>query len=124
MQKWAIALICLSLSCATHAPDAVPRKLSIPKAIWEPIYFRFIDKVARESGLPSLRVTPVAKGDLELRVWEGFGKSPLQGYVLRKHSGTWSAFVIDAWGSPLEQPGVVSTPTIGKSSGNSYWTLA
>lgn len=71
-------------------------KLVIPKATWEPIFFEVIDERAAMSKLPSLRTLLLPKGDIEVRVWNGFGLSYLEGVVLRRQNQTWSA----AWLPP------------------------
>lgn len=73
------------------APEA-PREFSlvIPQAVWEPIFFKSIDARAKKANLPGLRA-PLAEGDLEVRVWGGFGLTPLEGFRLNHTSSRWSA---------------------------------
>lgn len=66
-------------------------RLSIPADGWEPIFFRSINERADMAGLANLRAVPLPKDDLEVRVWAGFGLSPLRGIVLKRASGQWSA---------------------------------
>lgn len=78
-----------------HAPREqaeAPREfgLVIPQSVWEPIFFRHIDERAGTAGLPTLRA-PLPEGDLELRVWGGFGLSALEGFRLRRAGARWSA---------------------------------
>jgi hypothetical protein len=69
-------------------------KLIVPDAIWEKIFFESINERAHIASLGSLRVA-LPKDDLELRVWNGFGLTALEGFVLRRRSGTWSAVHLD-----------------------------
>jgi hypothetical protein len=69
-------------------------RLDVPKATWEPIFFESIDERAKTAKLRSLRA-PLPEGDLELRVWGGFGLTSLEGFVLRRSSGRWSAIHLD-----------------------------
>lgn len=80
------------------APVA-PREFSlvIPQEGWEPIFFKAIDARAKKANLPSLRA-PLAEGDLEVRVWGGFGLTPLEGFRLKHTSSRWSAAYL---GSPF-----------------------
>ena len=78
--------------------------LDIPKSIWEPIFFESINRVAKNAELPNLRTTPVNREDFECRVWEGFGISPLHGYVLRRTNGTWSAIELEDQHSRVLKP--------------------
>ena len=71
-------------------------RLSIPNASWEPIFFRDINAVANLSGQADLRKTGLAGGDVEVRVWWGFGLSPLEGVTIRHIAGQWSAIHVKA----------------------------
>lgn len=62
---------------------------------WEKIFFRSIHQRERLSNLTSLRSKPVRPGDIELRVWSGFGITALQGFVLKREAGVWSAVDLD-----------------------------
>jgi hypothetical protein len=53
--------------------------------------FGEIDLRASQSQLPSLRLNALPKGDLELRVWFGGGLALLQGFLLKRTAGEWSA---------------------------------
>ena len=71
-------------------------RLIIPNASWEPIFFRGINSVAKLSGQADLRKTTLPEGDLEVRMWWGFGLSPLEGITLRRAAGQWSAVHVKA----------------------------
>ncbi len=75
---------------ATVDPPTSEFKLIVPTAVWEKIFFESINERARIANLQSLRVA-LAKDDLELRVWNGFGLTALEGLVLRRRAGAWSA---------------------------------
>jgi len=62
----------------------------IPKGTWEPIFFESINRLATKAGLKPLREAPLSSGSLEVRVWIGFGLSPLQGYSLRRDGSRWT----------------------------------
>ncbi|HEX4947877.1 MAG TPA: hypothetical protein VFZ34_14490 [Blastocatellia bacterium] len=66
-------------------------KQYIPKSIWVDIFFETINKRAKSAGLSDLRSAVLPDGDLELRVWGGFGITTLQGFILRKKAGVWQA---------------------------------
>lgn len=74
----------------TVEPQSNHFRLVVPKASWERIFFQSIDERAGIAKLPSLR-TALPHGDLELRIWNGFGVTALEGFVLRRSSGKWSA---------------------------------
>ena len=66
-------------------------RLSIPKATWEPIFFKSINERAKVAKLPDLRTVILPEGDLEVRVWVGFGLTALEGFILKRTGGQWSA---------------------------------
>jgi hypothetical protein len=66
-------------------------RLVIPQASWEPRFFRYINAVAGLTGQSELRKTRLPQGDVEARLWWGFGLSPLEGVTLRRAGGQWSA---------------------------------
>jgi hypothetical protein len=63
----------------------------IPDAPWVKIFFEDIDRLAGQMKLKPLRTISLPAGDVEVRVWEGFGLGPLTGYILRRSAGRWSA---------------------------------
>lgn len=103
--KLLIIIIALTTSCwssphlQTNKPtSAPPRKelqLNVPKDIWEPLFFKTIDERARLGNLKTLRSDALTNDDLEIRVWHGFGLTALEGFVLRRTAGQWSATHLD-----------------------------
>jgi hypothetical protein len=76
---------------ATQAPTHKELQLNIPNSIWEPIFFKSIEERAELSNLRTLRESPLRDDDLEIRVWHGFGVTALQGFILKRAAGQWSA---------------------------------
>ncbi len=68
----------------------------IPKAFWEKIFFEGINERTDEARIKSLRKTSLAKDDLEVRVWMGFGLTKLEGFILKRINKNWSAVRIMA----------------------------
>ena len=66
-------------------------RVIVPKAHWEPIFFRYINSVTKLSGQGDLRSTQLPAGDIEARIWWGFGLSPLEGVTLHRSGGQWTA---------------------------------
>lgn len=66
-------------------------RASIPMSRWVPMYFRTINKHAYEAGLPRLGTVLLPDGDLEVRVWVGFGTYGEDALILRRAAGQWSA---------------------------------
>lgn len=63
----------------------------VPKATWEKIFFESINERVSSSKLSNLRSKGLPKDDFEVRIWSGFGLSLLQGFVLKRTTGEWSA---------------------------------
>ncbi|HJP82335.1 MAG TPA: hypothetical protein VJ835_02415 [Fimbriimonadaceae bacterium] len=83
-----------------------PGTLDIPKASWPAIFFgeatdtqSIVGRTAL-SGLPNLQKKGVASGVTEIRIWEGFGLTYLEGYRFRKDSAG-----IRGWWIQPAQPG-------------------
>jgi hypothetical protein len=82
-------------------------QIILPNARWEQIFFnggevsgivegRFsINHVTKLAGLTELRKTSLKEGDVEIRVWRGFGLSPLEAVIIKRISGQWSAIHIN-----------------------------
>lgn len=68
-------------------------QLDIPKASWEPIFFREIDKRAKKAKLASLR-SALPDADQEVRIWNEAGSLGMDGIVIRRRNGAWSGTFI------------------------------
>lgn len=84
-----LATICALLASAASS-FAVPEKFDIPKQGWEPSFFETINALTEKTGWTPLRRSDLAPDTLELRVWVGFGRVPLQGFRLCRKSGVWT----------------------------------
>jgi len=102
-----IILLVIAVIVSACAEQTIRPRLSIPNATWEPIYFTSIDRAAQHAGLPDLRHQGLPGGDVELRVWEGFGGTRLQAYVLRRRDGSWTAtYIREGSGQRSRRPAV------------------
>jgi hypothetical protein len=88
-----IALICSIFICSCLLVEK-QLKVEIPDASWPKIVFKSIDTAAELSSLKLLRESHLPEGDAEIRVWRGFGLASLEGVILKRTSGTWSAMHI------------------------------
>jgi hypothetical protein len=103
--KFLIAIVLLIASCSSlpqsqgnkSMPTPTPKEfeLNVPKDTWEPIFFKAIDERAKLGKLKSLRSGALPDDDLEVRVWHGFGLTALEGFILRRAGGQWSAIHLD-----------------------------
>jgi hypothetical protein len=67
----------------------------IPDAGWVKIYFESIDKLTKRLGFKPLRSIEIKPGDLEVRIWSGFGIQGSGGTIIKRIAGKWSAFTLD-----------------------------
>ena len=68
---------------------AAPTKLEIPDDHWVEIYFESIDEVAALVGVPPLQKKTLPEGSIELRFWQGFGLSSLEGTQITRTGDNW-----------------------------------
>jgi len=71
---------------------APPETIIIPKASWEPIYFKGINKFSEAAKWPSLREVGVPAGSLEIRIWIEQMYNGDQVLRLCYHEDKWTGF--------------------------------
>jgi len=91
---WATLL--LTASCTTGI------RKEIPQAGWEPSCFKKIDSTVAGAGMQKLREKKLARSDLEVRVWAGFGRIGLAGLVVQREAGSWRAYHVQQRGESRE----------------------
>jgi len=98
-----------------------PVQVNLPNARWEPIFFKPINTATKLAELTELRKAALSNGDIEVRVWRGFGLSPFEGVVLKRVSGQWSAVHIKT--DDYYEPTAVSVRKLRrpKSGWNQFW---
>ena len=101
-------------------PVANQFKLFVPEFIWEKIFFQGINERARIAELKSLRIA-LPKDDLELRLWNGFGRTALEGFVLQRRRGEWSAVHLDGIHRGLPKREYQKQLTAPKIGWNEFW---
>lgn len=82
-------------------------KVDLPNADWVEIFFEEIDERTKVAKFKQLRSTILPDDDLEVRVWIGFGLSPLEGFILRRTKGRWSGLYVP----PFDPEAVCAIPT-------------
>ena len=97
----------------------------VPKAFWEKLYFESINERARSSKLSNLRSKGLLKDDFEIRLWNGFGLTLLQGFILKRTAGEWLAVDLD-WEVSENKPGKRIPKQIDRKleAPKSGWTTA
>jgi len=123
-----LILSCVLVSCAAQQgqmlspieQDRAQLRLEVPDAVWEPIFFKLINERAKIARLDDLRTMVLPGDDLEIRVWMGFGVTALQGYVVRRNKGQWSALRIPAI-RPHDRNSRVNVHLTPKSGWDQLW---
>jgi len=127
--KQAILLALLLSACAGVAQSPKPEpvksqtsqfKSIVPDASWERISFQSINERASLANLSTLRME-LKKDDLELRIWNGFGLTALEGFVLRRNAGQWSAIHLDGIHPKLPREKHQKDLPAPKSGWNEFW---
>jgi hypothetical protein len=82
-----------------------------------------IDQLTSLAGLPELRKVRLRKGDIEARVWRGFGLGLLEGVLIKRVGGEWSGLhvseTIDQHGDvQAAEVNQLKTPKLGWES---FW---
>jgi hypothetical protein len=92
----------LLLAATLSAPAEVSAQRVVPNANWVSAYFGSVDRLTRHLHLPRLRTAKLHPGDLDVRIWEGFGISGYRGYVIRRIGQRWSGLAVteDTSGRP------------------------
>jgi len=70
----------------------------------EPLFAETINQRAKEANLSSLKLSPSSADDLEFRVWVGFGKKPLEGFVVRRNKGQWEGTFLESINQTTKPP--------------------
>ncbi len=70
-------------------------KRDIPKAVWEPIFFEEINRLTSMMKQKPLRSRPLPPGDMEVRIWIGFGMAPMEAFFLHRADGKWTGKFIE-----------------------------
>jgi hypothetical protein len=96
-----LLLLLLLLSACSHFPTTRTAPLNnspTPVSERTPDEFisRDIDRVAKLAGFAPLKTTNQGHGDVEVRVWYGFGLIALEGFVIKRNNNQWSAFHLKA----------------------------
>ncbi len=93
----------------------------IPNDGWVKIYFESIDDLTNRMGIKPLRSAEIQPGDLEVRIWSGFGLSGYGGSIIKRVSGQWSASLLS---DPQGTRGINGRPveaSIKEWTGDTDW---
>jgi hypothetical protein len=108
------------LAPITLAQEKEKLRLVIPDATWEPIYFAHINEGAKAAKLPKLRAAVLPEGEMEIRIWRGFGLGELEGFIFRR-SKEWSAFYLRGVDPRMSRMKPQRVSLIPKSGWDIFW---
>ena len=96
-----LLLILLLLSACSQSPTirTVPLNNAptpVPERTPDEFISRDIDRVAKLAGFATLKTMHQDHGDVEVRVWYGFGLFALEGFVIKRNNNQWSAYHLKA----------------------------
>ena len=99
--KLILMLALLLSSCSKREPNQASAPANTPAAAApergvEAMLSQETDRVAALAGLNGLGSSNLANQDVEVRVWFGFGLFPLEGFVMKRSNGQWSAIHLKA----------------------------
>ena len=94
-RRWHALVATLLLLVGTlGALGQVSTQKLVPSASWVPIYFDSVDRLTRHLHLDPLRALKIHPGDLDVRIWQGFGIGGYRGYLIRRIGQKWSGLAI------------------------------
>jgi hypothetical protein len=70
----------------------------------EPLFAETIDERAKAANLLPLKSKKLNGDDLEFRVWVGFGKKPLEGFVIERADGQWKGTFLESMNATTRPP--------------------
>lgn len=102
--------------------------VKIPNASWVRILFetpdlasKSIDEITKDAGLSKLRTVKLPEGDLEVRIWVGFGVNGVDGLILRRSAQQWSALHLHGMAETPPLPNVKEELGPPKSGWEKTW---
>lgn len=124
----AVFVVCANVACVKILPQDQKLTVKIPNDNWVRILFetkglasKSIDEITEVAELPKLRTVSVPDGDLETRIWIGFGLNGVDGFVLRRSANEWSALHLHGMGEVPPDEITKETLSTPKSGWEKAW---
>ncbi len=89
---------------APIAQKALMQLKPVPGDRAEPLFAETINERANAGNLSPLKSEELNGDDLEFRVWVGFGKKPLEGFVIRRAAGMWEGTFLESMNATTRSP--------------------
>lgn len=133
-----IFVVFVSIGCSisndpTRAPTPKPASQSTPTPLVEnvvpdapgasrqPIHYQTIDERTKIADIGRLRDLALSADDIEVRIWGGFGKTGVEGFVLRRYDQVWSAYQFVYERTAEGKPGYITKPKEPLSGWDLTW---
>jgi len=88
----AVLLRILILVCSTTA-GSISGAWAVQSP--EPRLIGYAREAGAQAGLPNLEAAALDSGEVEVRLWDGFGLSGIRGLILRRTGGQWQALRVE-----------------------------
>jgi hypothetical protein len=102
--------------------------VNIPNASWVRILFetpglasKSIDEITSDVELSKLRTVKLPKGDIEARIWVGFGVNGVDGLIIRRSAQQWSAIHLHGMAEAPPLPNIKEVLPKPKSGWEGAW---
>lgn len=96
----------IQTSSTLRTPEVTPAPLSRDTA-WEQSFFSALEERLKQVKLPSLKTMTLDENDIEVRLWYDARPKAINGFLIHRLRGRWSAIgirqTIDEWPSPVVQ---------------------
>jgi hypothetical protein len=79
----------IAIALQTSSPTRI-----VPDDVWVKIFFESIDNLTKRLGFKPLRAIVIQPGNLEVRIWTGFGISGQGGTIIKRVGGKWSGVIL------------------------------
>jgi hypothetical protein len=86
-----LVLLLFLLTSFAVAQARSPQTRIVPNDGWVKTYFKSIDDLTKRVGLKPLRLIAPQPGDLEVRIWSGFGLQGLGCRIIKRVGNIWSS---------------------------------
>jgi hypothetical protein len=88
----------------TNFPDRAHNAQLLNPVAGGPLFAEIIDARVKSANLSPLNSKDLKRDDLEFRVWVGFGKKPLEGFVIERTDGQWKGAFLESMNATTEPP--------------------
>lgn len=108
------------ISSVPVSQKAEPQLRPVAGDRFEPLFADTINERAKEANLSPFKSEKLNCDDLEFRVWVGFGKKPLEGFVIKRIGSQWEGTFLESI-NPTTKPPYRKRLSSPKSGWEQFW---